>query len=147
MLLQIIQIYKEKEWEEKKPICKKKLSMILSKVLNNISIGENITNKKNKKILDKKKKLLNEMDKKEIENNDKELSKALDLFNNNKNFCNFKFSLKEIIFILFIIILLIISCHKVKKAVDIAPDGSSIPKETFNVFDEIFYFISNLLIT
>lgn len=60
LLLEIMQIYKEREWETKKKLDKGQLVKFLDKILENISANEIIDNKTEKKIINK---LINEANK------------------------------------------------------------------------------------
>lgn len=167
LLLEIMQIYKQKEWETKKNLNKDKLVNFLDKILDNISANETIDNKTEKKIINK---LFNEADKniivdiknsvldkkrsykliKEVkdnnvidtEYNDLESESNINNYWKKKKYCNFKFTLKEILFVIFLLILLCLGAHVAHK--DIISQNSN--RISFSrMFNDVLYFISNLL--
>jgi len=141
LLLEIMELYNKAEWESKNPISKKKLNIILDKILGNISADEIIDNKMIKKIIDESTMEVKNDHSIEIKNNDIENDKAFNKYYNNRNFCNFKFTIKEIIYIIVLIILTGVSCYFVRKNELLGKEKT----RASSILNEILYFISNLL--
>ena len=145
LLLEVMQIYKEKEWEEKKQISKERLIKILDKITSRISDKERIDNKTYQKLLSK---IIKELENDHVieteTNNLEKQSNIVNFWKKGKEYCTIRFSIKEIIFILLLVILLIFSIRIVQKNIELESTEKITVKKIFN---EVLFFISNLLNT